>query len=268
MRLSCQEGLVPGECFADRIVNMEKYGFEGVELNGAFVLDDKAWAERKAVLADSTVRPSSTCGGYQARLVHPDPAERQATIDAVKKIMERAAEVAPGWGPITVPIFNRDPRIPDLSPYKSSHELEMELLVVMLREIADFGEQCGSVLFLEPLNRYESDSLKDQAEGAQIVREVNSPAVRLMSDFFHMSIEETNIAETLRQVGDVCAHCHLADNTRLEPGTGMTDFTAGFAALKAVGFDRYLAFECGLSGPPEEVLPRSVAYLHECMGSD
>ncbi len=267
MKLSCQEGLVPGDSFAEKIANLHKYGFEGVELDGAFVLDDDAWAERKSVLADSPVRPSSSCGGHPMRLVHPDPAQRRATLDALKKIMERAAEVEPGWGPVVVPIFNRDPRVPDLSPYMSSHELEMELLVVMLQELAAHGEQCGAVVFLEPLNRYESNSLKNQAEGARIVRRVNSPAVRLMSDFFHMSIEETNIAEALRQVADVCGHCHLADNTRLEPGTGMTDFAAGFAALKQAGYDRYLAFECGLSGPAEEVLPRSVAYLRECMAA-
>jgi sugar phosphate isomerase/epimerase len=266
MKLACQEGLVPGATFAEKLRNMERYGFDGVELAGAAMLDDAGWAERKAALADSPIRPSSSCGGHPLRLVHPDPAERRVTLDSLKRLMERAAEVEPGWGPILVPIFNRDPRVPDLSPYMSSHQLEIELLVCLLRELAAHGEQCGSVALLEPLNRYESNSLRNQAEGADVVRRVNSPAVRLMSDFFHMSIEERSIPDTLRNVGDVCGHCHLADNTRLEPGTGMTNFAAGFAALKEVGFGRYMAFECGLSGPAEEALPRSVAYLRECIG--
>lgn len=32
MKLSCQEGLVPGKTFAEKLRNLEAYGFEGVEL--------------------------------------------------------------------------------------------------------------------------------------------------------------------------------------------------------------------------------------------
>ena len=50
------------------------------------------------------------------------------------------------------------------------------------------------------------------------------------------------------------------------PGTGSIDFKSGFAALKKAGYTGYLALECGLSGPADEVLPRSVQYLQQCRG--
>jgi sugar phosphate isomerase/epimerase len=80
-----------------------------------------------------------------------------------------------------------------------------------------------------------------------------------------MHIEEPNSAATLRAVGDCIGHVHLADNTRKEPGSGDIDFHAIMAALKSVGFTGYMAFECGLSGPAEEALPRSVEYLKRCI---
>jgi sugar phosphate isomerase/epimerase len=78
---------------------------------------------------------------------------------------------------------------------------------------------------------------------------------------FHMHIEEPDLPAAIRACGDVIAHVHLADSTRREPGSGSTDFPGVMKALKEVGFAGYMAFECGLSGPAEQVLPRSAAYL-------
>lgn len=264
MKLSCQEGLVPGASFAEKLKNLEQYGFEGVELNGGYLNDPAGFAERKAALADSPVKASSICGGYPAELVHPDPRRRTACADALRRHLDYAAELG-AVGPITVPIFNNNDRVPDLSPWRSRPQIERELLLAMLAPLAEHAAKVGTAVLLEPLNRYESNALPQQRDGASIVRELNSSGVRLMSDVFHMHIEETNSPQTLREVGDVIGHVHLADNTRKEPGTGDIDFRAIFDALKAAGFTGYMAFECGLSGPAEIVLPHSVAFLRTQM---
>lgn len=264
MKISCQEGLAPGATFAEKLRNLERYGFDGVELDGGKLNDPAGFAERKAALADSPIRASSICGGVPAELVHVDPQRRQATVDGLRRHLEYASELG-AVGPITVPIFNGNARVPDLSPYKSRAQLERELLVAMLRTIVPFAEQVGAAVLLEPLNRYESNALPRQADGAAVVREIGSKGLRLMSDVFHMHIEEPNLPAAIRACGDVIAHVHLADSTRLEPGSGCTDFRGILAALQEVGFSGYMAFECGLSGPANEVLPKSVAYLRECM---
>ncbi|MBI3910795.1 MAG: sugar phosphate isomerase/epimerase [Armatimonadetes bacterium] len=264
MKLACQEGLIPGDTFAAGLAKLAAYGFEGVELNGARLLDPEGLAERRAALAESPVRPSSICGGFPAELVHPDPKRRRACVDTIKRLIDIAAELGAG-GPIVVPIFNANDRIPGLSPLRSRHDLEIDLLCTLLAEIGGHAESVGAVMFLEPLNRYESDALKNVAEAAAVVRRVGSPGIRVIADFFHMNIEETDIPAALTAAGDLIGHIHLADNTRLEPGTGMTDFAAGFAALKQIGYTGYMALECGFSGPADEVLPRSVAYLRRCI---
>ena len=65
--------------------------------------------------------------------------------------------------------------------------------------------------------------------------------------------------------GDAVYHIHQADSTRKLPGYGHTDFKSGFAALKKIGFDKYMALECGIPGDPEVELPKAVQYLKSCM---
>lgn len=264
MKLSCQEGLVPGRSFAEKLRNLEAYGFDGIELNGGHLLDQDGLAERKAALNDSPVRASSICGGYPAELVHPDTRRRQACADALRRQLDLGAELG-ATGPITVPIFNGNDRLPDLSPYKTRAELERELLATMLAPLAAHAEQVGAAILLEPLNRYESNSLPQQKDGAEVVRRIGSRGARLMSDIFHMSIEEPRIPDALRACRDVIGHIHLADSTRHEPGSGSVDWRAVMAALREIGYGGYMAFECGLSGPAEEVLPRSAALLRQYM---
>jgi sugar phosphate isomerase/epimerase len=264
MKLSCQEGLAPGESFAVKVANLEKYGFDGIELNGGHLNDGEMFAERRQVLKDSQLKASSICGGYPAELVHPDKHRRQLCVDGIRRFLDYAAELG-ALGPIVVPIFNHNDRLPDLSPWKSRCELEHDLLVCVLKDLANHAEKNGVAILLEPLNRYESNSLPHQSDGAKVVRELNSPGVRLMSDVFHMNIEERSIPDTIRKCGDVISHVHLADNTRLEPGSGSIDYASILQALKDVDFKGYMAFECGLSGPGETVLPESVSYLRRLM---
>jgi sugar phosphate isomerase/epimerase len=210
------------------------------------------------------VKASSICGGNSAELVHPDRARRQKCSDGLKHQLEVAARLG-AVGPITVPIFNHNDRVPDLSPWKTRAQIERDLLIEMLHPLAEFAVSVGAAVLLEPLNRYESNSIPQQKDGAEIVRQINSPGVLLMSDVFHMHIEETNSPDALRSAGSTIGHVHLADNTRKEPGSGDIDFRAIFAALKEVGFGNYMAFECGLSGPADVALPKSVNFLKECM---
>ena len=266
MKLSCQEGLVPGDTFADKLRNLEAYGFEGVELSGAHLNDAAGVDERRAALKDSPVQASSICGGFAAEMVHPDPLRRQVCADTLRRFLDLAADLG-ATGPITVPIFNGNDRLPDMSPWKTQHEAEIELLRHVLGELARHAEGAGSCLLLEPLNRYESNSIRDVEEAAELCRAVGGKGVRVMADFFHMHIEQPDTPASFAAVADVLGHVHLADNTRKEPGTGDIDFAAGFKALKQAGFGGYMAFECGLSDRAAAALPKSGAFLKGCLAA-
>ncbi len=263
MKISCQEVLVSGATFAEKLSNLEKYGFDGVELAGHELHDSAKAEERIKALKNSPVKASSICGGFQCEFVHPEPAKRRACIDIIKRFLDFSGQVG-ATGPIIVPIFNQNQRVPDLSPYKSQHQLEIELLTEVAKELAAHAVKAKATLLLEPLNRYESNSLADVAEAAAVCRKIG-PGVKVMADFFHMHIEELSTPRSIAAVGDLIGHVHLADNTRKEPGTGDIDFRAGFSALKKVKYTGYMALECGLSDKPEIALPRCAKFLKQCI---
>lgn len=76
-----------------------------------------------------------------------------------------------------------------------------------------------------------------------------------------MSIEEDDFPAAIHQTGEYLAHIHLANSNRIHPDAGHTDFAPIFAALDDIGFDGYLAMECGVRDDARTVLPEMVRNL-------
>jgi len=139
---------------------------------------------------------------------------------------------------------------------------------VLLESLAALGEHAaheGVSVFLEPLNRYEDHMLHTLAEAVALCEALALPSVKVMADFFHMNIEEDDIGRAIRATGPHVAHVHLADSNRAQPGTGHTDFRAGFDALRAIGFTGFMALECRVRGEPEAALAETGRFLRSCM---
>jgi len=259
MKLAAQEGMVPGRTLAEKLDNLEEYGYEGIEFWGSGL--EERQDEIINATSQSKVKPSTICAGFRGCPLDADKAQRDLAMSDMKNLLKVAANIG-AVGLIMVPIFG-GPRIPDLSPYKTARQLEMELLVILLKELGDYAKEVGSVVLVEPLNRYETHLLNRLEQGVDVCKQVNSPNVKIMADFFHMSIEERDIPKSIVEAGKYVYHIHLADSTRLLPGYGHTDFQAGFAALKKIGYDKYMALECGVPGDREVELPKSAAYMKQ-----
>jgi sugar phosphate isomerase/epimerase len=261
VKLAAQESLVPGETFAQKLANLQAYGFDGIELNGRLLREDpNHLPEVKAALADSPIKASTICGGLPNRFTVPDRQARQESIDAARVLLRCAAEVG-ARGIIFVPRFNRDEGLPDLSPLYTASELERDLLIAQLKPLAREAADLGVCLILEPLNRYEARFPKDLAEACAICDAVDSPGLGMMGDFFHMNIEEADIAASLLASGRHLRHIHLADSNRLVPGRGHTQFVEPFRVLQEIGYDGYGALECRVPEPRDEALRETVRFL-------
>lgn len=261
MRLALREEMSRGRTLAEQLSWLEELGFDGIELAAESL--DLPLKELEEIFADSPVRAANIAGS--AALLDPDPAERAAA----KELMRRRLEVAAALGAVgvlTVPQFGSASRLPNLSPYKSAAELERELFVEQLEELAPVARDAGVPIFLEPLNRYEQHLVNRLEQGVAFAEQVGD-GVGIMADFFHMNIEEADIAASIRAAGPHIVHVHVADSNRLQPGKGHLEFLPGFAALKEAGYDGYLGIECGISGPYEEALAETAALLRELWGA-
>jgi len=78
---------------------------------------------------------------------------------------------------------------------------------------AEIAERNGFTLLLEPLNTHVDHPgyyLDSSSEGAQIVRAIGSPSLKLLYDVYHMQIMEGNIIASIRRHADVIGHFHSA----------------------------------------------------------
>jgi sugar phosphate isomerase/epimerase len=250
--------MTPGKTLAEQLTWLERLGFDGVELwAGSLDLPPR---ELRAIFAAFPVRVANVTGAFT--LLHPDPKEREAAKEQIRRRLDLAAELGAAAGVLVVPQFGRPPGLPDLSPLKTGVELENELLVLQLRELAPAAKAAGVPIFLEPLNRYEAHVVNRLEQGVAFAEQVG-PEIKIMADFFHMNIEEADIAASILAAGKQIVYVHVADSNRLQPGLGHLDFGPGFAALKEVGYDGFLGIECRVEGAKEKALPISMALLRE-----
>jgi sugar phosphate isomerase/epimerase len=272
MKIACQASLAGRSSIVDQFRCLKQWGFEGVELTPWQYLDGDRCKyalsledEVKAAMDQTGLPVTTICGGIHFDFLHPDVDKRRADIERLKALLRMAGRLG-ATGVIMVPIFNDTPQLPDLWPLKSSIELQKELLLAELSEVAPAAEEAGSCVILEPLNRYEAPWFNRLEQAASICGQLNSPGIGFMADLFHMNIEETDPAAAIRQNSRWLKHVHLADNTRKQPGTGITDFSAVFRALKDIGFPGAMALECGLTDEPDVALPKCVQFLSTCLG--
>ena len=263
MKLACQEGMTPGKTLREKFDNLERWGYEGMEFGGRGLAGRVKEISRTA--ARSAVKPCTICAGYGGCLLDPDPGQRAQAVAEIKDLLSVGADLGV-VGLIVVPLFGR-PRMPDLSPLADPYKLEHQVFQRVLDELAEHAGKVKCAVLLEPLNRYEAHFLKRLEQAVPYARRVNTPYVKIMADFFHMSIEEADIAKSIAKAGKWIAHVHLADSNRWLPGHGHTDFAPGFAALKAARFRNYMALECGIPGDPMVELPRCAEYLRAAMGT-
>ena len=99
------------------------------------------------------------------------------------------------------------------------------------------------------------------AEARAIIDALGHPQLRLMPDFFHMNVEEGDIAAGLRAHAAVIGHLHLADSNRQLPSEGHTNWAAAFAALREVGYQGALAIECKPPADPHTAFPAALRLL-------
>jgi sugar phosphate isomerase/epimerase len=241
------EPIVPGATLEERLALLETLGYDGIQIQRKTRTEIGLDGIKKALKGNRIEVPVWSRGG-PPRLSATAEERRHAAAE-VKEGLREAADLG-SVGSIFVPI--RQPLMAAPPPPDTLHDLQRRVLLEQLAEIAPVAEELGVKMILEPLNRYESHYIKQLGPAAAICREVGSPAITFMADFFHMNIEEIDLARAIEENIDRLSYVHLADSNRYEPGAGHLDFRAPLAALKRVGYDGWLTLECKILGENKE----------------
>ncbi|MBN1892843.1 sugar phosphate isomerase/epimerase, partial [bacterium] len=254
LRLSCQEGVAPGDSLAEKLDFLEQNGFAGIEPSGKG-LSGRIGEFQKA-LQGRNIRVSAVCAGFEGVLISDQEEERKKAMRSLREILTAAGELG-STGLIMVPAFHGQTKL--------GHWESRDLLLQLLPELGDHAQANQTRIILEPLNRKECSFLRLVADAAAICRDANNPGVACMGDFWHMTWEETSDRGALISGGKYLRHMHIASRKRRKmPGEDEGDnYVDGFRGLKEIGYGDFISLECGSVGDKKVTIPAAVKLMRE-----
>ena len=240
----------------ERALLVKGLGYDGIELGNEW--SDHTLEALKEQLAGIDIAVSAMVGSI--KLLDTDPKARAEAVETDRRRLE-VAQALGASALIEVPTFGPN-KFQDLSPIMTAREVEDRLLVAGLKQLIPDVQRTGVKLLIEPCNQKETHYIYQQRQAAEIIEQVGAPGFTLLSDFYHMQLEEKDIGETLSRYGKYTAYVHLADGAaRTEPGSLPFDYRPGFRALKKWGFSGWLTVESKATDNPEAALGRALSYL-------
>lgn len=262
-RLSCRLEVLPGASFLERIEAAGRYGFDAVSLPGRIL---PSWRAELIEARDRLPLPLASLSlGHEGSLVAERGEDRDRCRRSLRGILDLCAR-------LSVPVFNLPPLLVEDTPEPPRRDETVDArrrrrdrwLLEALPPLADAARERGVTLALEPVNRYETDYLRCLDHAVRLCDAVSHEAVGVTADLFHMQIEELDPCRSLERARRWLRHVHVAENTRVEPGPGSLDLVPALRTLASLGYRGVVEVECReLSGPADEVLPRSVRHLHD-----
>ncbi len=223
---------------------LKEIGYDGVELPFFQFDTAKAAALGKRLDNLGLERTAVTCRTVDDSPISADPAVRKLGIENNKRVLDccQAAGATILVGPYHSALGHFTGQGPTADEWK--HGVES------MRAVAEHARQCGVMLAIEYLNRFECYLLNTAADTVRFVQEVNHPSCRMMYDTFHANIEEKNVAQAIQTCQEFMVHVHISENDRSTPGTGLVAWKESFDTLAKVGYDGWLMIEAfGLALP-------------------
>jgi D-psicose/D-tagatose/L-ribulose 3-epimerase len=112
-----------------------------------------------------------------------------------------------------------------------------------LARIADTAATSGIVLGIEPVNRYESNSINTADQALSLIEDIGADNLVVHLDSYHMNIEEGDLAAPVLRCAERLGYVHIGESHRGYLGAGSIDFEVLFRALAHVGYTGPIAFE-------------------------
>lgn len=218
------------------IERLAKLGYDGVELVGEPGQYDEdsihRALEKNGLVASSIVSIFTP----DRDIVSSSPVTRSAAVTYVRGNIDYAARL--GANVVTFTPTACMKITPD-APLDREWAWAVEAATVLARYAGDAGVQ----LVLEPWNRYETYLVNRTEQALRFLNEVDSASMGYMADTFHMSIEEQDVAGSIRKAGSRLAHIHLADTNRAAPGYGHLDFEPIVQAMIDIDYGGWVSYE-------------------------
>jgi len=218
---------------------IKRWGYDAVEL----LIEDPAHID-PAFVKRELDRHGLVCGSVAAAInpqrdLRGSPASQRRGVKYLCALVDQM--VALDCPALVGPLYSYVGRADAVAP--ADYRRQWHAVVKNLKTVAQYAQQRGKLVCVEPINRFETDFLNTFEQGLKLVRDIASPALKLHGDTFHMNIEEKNPATAIRRAGKLLAHLHVCGSDRGTPGNDHTDWRAIGAALKFIGYSGDIVLE-------------------------
>ncbi|MEP5566425.1 MAG: sugar phosphate isomerase/epimerase family protein [Halioglobus sp.] len=220
-------------------------GFDGVEI--PLVGQPEQQLREMAAACDSLglERTSSAFVGLDTNPISPDPAVRSAALENLKRAVDDANTI--GSSMIIGGLYQAHKYFSGTAASSDEWNWSAECL----HAAGEYAASCGVSLGLEFLNRFEVFLICTSADCKRMVEQVGLSNVGVHYDTHHANIEDPAPDVALNHIKGQLNHVHLSESHRGALGTGQVDWSANFAALKAIDYSGWLVIESFGTSDPE-----------------
>ena len=238
----------------DLLYKVADMGYDLIEI----AVEDKAiidWTTLRRIARETGLNLTiSGAFGPNRDISSADPAIRQNGLNYIVDCLRIAEAMS---SPIfTGPVYSAVGKTRYVSAERKQEERNWCL--ENLHEVGKVAHECGVVVGIEPLNRFETDMVNTADQALSLVNELGHSSVKISLDTFHNNIEEKSIPATIRAVGrELLCHVQGNESDRGTPGTGNVDWSGIKEALTEIGYEGALVIET--FGAPSEELAKAAS---------
>jgi len=245
----CIEPIFEDIPFYDRIQKTKDCGADAIEFWDPSVYDTKKIGD---IAANAGIPVAACClnKAWTYRMSFP--------WEIVKKNVETSIAYGKDLGCSTFIGLSGD--------LNGKFDSEKLLLLENLKRTAEIAEKAGVTVVIEALNSiydHKGYYLDSAYVGFELMKAVDSPAVKLLFDCYHMQLMQGNLVNCIRDNIRFIGHFHSAGVPgRHELRNGETNYPFVIKAADDAGYQKYFGFEYWPTYDNEASLRDNLAYVN------
>jgi len=186
------------------------------------------------------LHPGPVCACFPPeRDLRGTKAQQLNALEYLFRLIDLAEAIgAPG---VAGPMYSATGRA-DAVPTATKRQ-QWKTVVRHLRQAGQYAAARGQKLFIESLNRFETDFLNTTEQGLKLLDDIGIPCAQLHLDTFHMNIEEKDLGGAILRAGKHVGHLHACGSDRGTPGGDHTNWQTIAAALRKIRYQGDVVIE-------------------------